>query len=113
LLGLQHINITGCNELLHKQIEGLNQVKKPSLKEYYHEVMSLKEQFSSFEMNFVNKTKNERAYQLAQMSIDQSETIEKDVKKEQSKKKTKKIEDVDENNFMDIDLDPISDSMTK
>lgn len=102
LLGLQHINITGCNELLHKQIEGLNQVKKPSLKEYYHEVMSLKEQFSSFEMNFVNKTKNERAYQLAHMSMDQSETIEK---------KTKKIEEVDEINFMDIDLDPISESV--
>ena len=74
-LGLNHLSVTGCNELLHKQIEGVNQVKKPSLKEYYHEVMSLKQEFASFHLKYVDKTKNERAWQLAQMSIAIDATI--------------------------------------
>lgn len=120
LLGLQHIAITGCNELLHKQIEGLNQVKKPSLQEHYHQVMSLKQKFTSFQMNFVDKTKNERAWQLAQTSIidHHGVTIEQNANKNNTKdtekRKMKEIEEVDETrSFFDINLDPITESMER
>lgn len=106
-LGLKHLSITGCNELLHKQIEGVNQVKKPSLKEYYLEVMSLKQEFTSFHLKYVDKTKNERAWQLAQMSI----AIDQDATIAQVGVETKLTVEDDEINFIEIDLDHISESM--
>ncbi len=113
-LGLQHIAITGCNELLHKQIEGLNQVRKISLQDYYHEVISLKQDFTSFQMNYVDKTKNERAWQLAQISMDcHGLAIEQNAnnKKQLQDNTTKKMEEDGVGNIIDINLDPISESM--
>ena len=113
-LGLKHIAITGCNELVHKQIAGLNQVRKTSLQGYYHEVMSLKQDFASFQVNYVDKTKNERARQLAQISMGcHGSTIEQtaNTKRQLPEKKTKEIEEDGVDKCIDINLDPISESM--
>ena len=69
-LGMRRISVYGCIELVRKQMEGTFRVKKPSLKGYHDEAMSLRGDFESFRIHCVDKSLNERASQLARKSMD-------------------------------------------
>ena len=68
-LGMRRISVYGCIELVRKQMEGTFRVKKPSLKGYHDEAMSLRGDFESFRIHCVDKSLNERASQLARKSM--------------------------------------------
>jgi ribonuclease HI len=66
---MRRISVYGCIELVRKQMEGTFRVKKPSLKGYHDEAMSLRGDFESFRIHCVDKSLNERASQLARKSM--------------------------------------------
>ncbi|KAL9188832.1 hypothetical protein ACHAXT_007210 [Thalassiosira profunda] len=69
-LGVQRIAAEGDNELLYRQMTGVYQVKKLSLKKFYGEATALSKDFASFQMRHVDKTRNERAIQLARNAME-------------------------------------------
>jgi ribonuclease HI len=76
---MRRISVNGCIELVRKQMEGPFRVRKPSLKGYHDEAMSLRGGFQSFRINFVDKSLNERASQLARVSMDAVGEVDCDV----------------------------------
>jgi len=68
-LGVARITAQGCNDLVHKQMEGKLRVKKPSLKELYHTATSLSKEFDSFRVRYVEASLNKRALELAKTAM--------------------------------------------
>ena len=67
--GVQRIIAQGCNDLLFRQMEGTNKVRKESLREYYAQAISLSKEFESFQLREIDKTLNKRAIQLAEKGM--------------------------------------------
>lgn len=68
-LGVQHIKAHGHNQLILKQMEGINRVNSPTLKEYYNKAIELSKEFASFQISHINKKSNRRAAGLAKEAM--------------------------------------------
>lgn len=118
-LGVQRITALGCNALVFRQMEGECKVKKPSLKSYYDQAISLSKEFPSFEMKLVEKSLNERAVRLAKSAVDmQSADMSYPVRHltildEDKSQRGGFTSDSSSNTVVNVSLDPVSISPEK
>jgi ribonuclease HI len=69
-MGVENIVAQGDSQLILRQIEGRYKVKSPSLKDYYNKAISLSKEFASFQTNHIERARNARADELANIAMD-------------------------------------------
>eukprot|EP00551_Chaetoceros_affinis_P011482 CAMPEP_0203682422 /NCGR_PEP_ID=MMETSP0090-20130426/45733_1 /ASSEMBLY_ACC=CAM_ASM_001088 /TAXON_ID=426623 /ORGANISM="Chaetoceros affinis, Strain CCMP159" /LENGTH=403 /DNA_ID=CAMNT_0050551331 /DNA_START=555 /DNA_END=1766 /DNA_ORIENTATION=+ len=70
MMGVKDLIAEGDSKLVVNQINGIYQVKKQHLKPLYQEVLSLIKQYRSFQLNYIPRSENFRADQLANIAMD-------------------------------------------
>jgi len=78
-LGIQNIVVQGDSQLILRQLEGRYKVKSPNLKVYYEEALSVSREFTSFETSHIERARNARADELANLAMDSRSTSGFDV----------------------------------
>lgn len=78
-LGIQNIVVQGDSQLILRQLEGRYKVKSPNLKVYYEEALSVSREFTSFETSHIERARNSRADELANLAMDSRSTSGFDV----------------------------------
>ena len=69
-LGVRNIVVQGDSQLILRQLEGRYKVKSPTLKSYHQEAMSLIPEFATFETSHIERARNARADELANLAMD-------------------------------------------
>jgi len=69
-LGVQNIVVQGDSQLILRQIVGEYKVKSATLKAYYDEAVSLIPEFKSFQTSHIERARNARADELANLAMD-------------------------------------------
>lgn len=69
-LGVQNIVVQGDSQLILRQIVGEYKVKSATLKAYYDEAVSIIPQFKSFQTSHIERARNARADELANLAMD-------------------------------------------
>lgn len=69
-LGVQNIVVQGDSQLILRQIVGEYKVKSVTLKAYYDEAVSLIPAFKSFQTSHIERARNARADELANLAMD-------------------------------------------
>jgi ribonuclease HI len=69
-LGIRRIVIQGDSQLILRQLDGRYRVKSPTLLSYYHEALSLVREFDSAETGHIERSRNSRADELANLAMD-------------------------------------------
>lgn len=68
-LGVQNIVVQGDSQLILRQIVGEYKVKSVTLKAYYDEAVSLIPEFKSFQTSHIERARNARADELANLAM--------------------------------------------
>eukprot|EP00584_Thalassiosira_punctigera_P024493 CAMPEP_0172576600 /NCGR_PEP_ID=MMETSP1067-20121228/137807_1 /TAXON_ID=265564 ORGANISM="Thalassiosira punctigera, Strain Tpunct2005C2" /NCGR_SAMPLE_ID=MMETSP1067 /ASSEMBLY_ACC=CAM_ASM_000444 /LENGTH=399 /DNA_ID=CAMNT_0013369275 /DNA_START=290 /DNA_END=1486 /DNA_ORIENTATION=- len=74
-LGVENIVVQGDSQLILRQIEGKYKVKSLSLKDYYKEALSLSREFASFHTSHIERARNARADELANIAMDTKSSV--------------------------------------
>jgi len=69
-LGVQNIVVQGDSQLILRQIVGEYKVKSATLKAYYDEAVSIIPEFKSFQTSHIERARNARADELANLAMD-------------------------------------------
>ncbi len=69
-LGVRHIVIQGDSQLILRQLDGKYRVKSPTLLSYYREALDLVREFDSAETGHIERSRNGRADELANLAMD-------------------------------------------
>ncbi|KAL3810644.1 hypothetical protein ACHAXA_008168 [Cyclostephanos tholiformis] len=69
-LGVRYIVVQGDSQLILRQLDGSYRVKSRTLLTHYNEAMSLVREFESFEACHIERSRNSRADELANLAMD-------------------------------------------
>ena len=89
-MGVKHIIVEGDSQLVINQVNGVYKVKADHLKPLHQKALSKSKEFVSFNLNYIPRSENFRADQLANMAMDEktssrvfNENLEYSVTKDQ------------------------------
>jgi ribonuclease HI len=80
-LGVRNIVVQGDSQLILRQLDGQYKVKSPTLMAYYQEAKSLVPEFASFQTSHIERARNARADELANLAMDNRSSMGFEVKR--------------------------------